>query len=149
MFLKIKEKALTVLKGIWADVKNMKWALLTLFAYYVLTRILFQEFCPMRIFLGIPCPGCGATRAGFYVLTLRFKEALEMNPTIFLWIPYILFLLWQRYIGKKRRKLSNILLVVICICVLIWYVMGMLFYFPNKEPYTYFEGNLILKGLGI
>lgn len=147
--MKIKEKAFEILKAIWADVKNIKWALVAILAYYVLTRILFREFCPMRIFIGLPCPGCGATRAGVYALTLQFKEALEMNPTIFLWIPYILFLLWQRYIGKKRRKLSNILLVGICVCSVTWYVIGMFYYFPSREPYTYFEGNLILKGLGI
>lgn len=147
--MKINERVCTVLKAVWADIKNMKWALLTLLLYYVLTRILFHEFCPMRIFTGLPCPGCGATRAGLYAIMFRFREAFEMNPTIFLWIPYILFLLWQRYIGKNRRKLSNILLVVVCIFVVTWYVIGMLYYFPHKEPYTYFEGNLILKGLGL
>ncbi len=147
--MKIKDKVLEIGKAVWKDIKNIKWALLAILLYYILTRIIFREFCPMRIFTGLPCPGCGATRAGIYVLTLRFKEAWQMNPTIFLWILYIIFLLWQRYIGKKRRKLSKILLVFVCFCAIMCYIIGMLYYFPNKEPYTYYEGNLILKGLGL
>lgn len=147
--MKIKEKMLEIGKAVWKDIKNIKWALLAILLYYILTRILFREFCPMRIITGLPCPGCGATRAGLYVLTFRFKEAWQMNPTIFLWILYILYFLWQRYIGKNRRKLSNILLVFVCLCAIMCYIIGMLYYFPHREPYTYYEGNLILKGLGL
>lgn len=147
--MKIKEKMLEIGKAVWKDIKNIKWALLAILLYYILTRILFREFCPMRIITGLPCPGCGATRAGLYVLTFRFKEAWQMNPTIFLWILYILYFLWQRYIGKNRKKLSNILLVFVCLCAIMCYIIGMLYYFPHREPYTYYEGNLILKGLGL
>lgn len=142
-----REKAKLAVKKIIQDIKNVKWALAMLLVYYIVTRLLFHEFCPMRIVTGLPCPGCGATRAGIFVLTFQWKRALEMNPTIFLWIPYILFEVWQRYIGKKRRKLSNILLVAVCLLAIIWYIKGMINYFPNQEPYTYFEGNLFLKGL--
>lgn len=142
-----REKAKLAVKKLIQDIKNVKWALAMLLVYYIVTRLLFHEFCPMRIVTGLPCPGCGATRAGIFVLTFQWKRALEMNPTIFLWIPYILFEVWQRYIGKKRRKLSNILLVAVCLLAIIWYIKGMINYFPNQEPYTYFEGNLFLKGL--
>lgn len=142
-----REKAKLAVKKLIQDIKNVKWALAMLLVYYIVTRLLFHEFCPMRIVTGLPCPGCGATRAGIFVLTFQWKRALEMNPTIFLWIPYILFEVWQRYIGKKRRKLSNILLVAVCLLAIIWYMKGMINYFPNQEPYTYFEGNLFLKGL--
>lgn len=142
-----RERAELVIKKLVQDIKSIKWALILLAAYYIVTRLLFHEFCPMRIVTGLPCPGCGATRAGIFVLTFQWKKAMEMNPTIFLWIPYILFLIWQRYIGKNRRKLSNILLVAVCLIAIIWYVTGMINCFPNQEPFTYFEGNLFLKGL--
>ncbi len=141
----MKNKLYCARKAVWEDLKNIKWALLLLLVYYGITRLVFGEFCPVRIGCGLPCPGCGATRAGFFVLTFRWKEAWEMNPTIFLWIFYILFWLWQRYFGKKRRKLSNILLVLICVAAVTWYVVGMTEYFPNREPYTYYQENLIQR----
>ena len=49
-------------------------------------QILFQTVCPMRILFGIPCPGCGLTHAGWYVITFQWKKAWQWNPTIFLWI---------------------------------------------------------------
>lgn len=141
----MKEKGKKALRAVWQDLKNIKWALLVLAVYYVITYIFFREFCLMRIISGLPCPGCGATRAGVLLLSFRWQEAFEMNPTIFLWVPYIVYLLWNRYFGKERKKLSNILLVAVCIVVILWYVRGMFLYFPVREPYTYFEGNLLQR----
>jgi len=141
----MKDRILLAIEKIWSDIKNIKGVIIAIAAYWVVSNLLFGEFCPMRIFAGLPCPGCGATRASLMVLTFRWAEALEMNPTVFLWIPYILFLLYQRYIGKKQPKLSNILLVLIGVAVLIWYVVGMALYFPNREPFTFFDGNILQK----
>ena len=141
----MKDRILLIIKNVWSDIKNIKWAIFVIAVYWVIANFLFGQFCPMRIMTGLPCPGCGATRAGLMVLSLRWKEAMEMNPTVFLWIPYILFLFYQRYVGKKQPKLSNILLVIIGVVVLLWYVVGMALYFPNKEPFTFFDGNILQK----
>ncbi|MDQ3035187.1 MAG: DUF2752 domain-containing protein [Myxococcota bacterium] len=36
--------------------------------------------CPTRIFLGVPCPGCGLTRATLAMLTLDFPAMLRLHP---------------------------------------------------------------------
>jgi len=36
--------------------------------------------CLFRLTTGIPCPGCGTTRAGLALLTGHFAEALRHNP---------------------------------------------------------------------
>lgn len=54
--------------------------------------LLFFYHCPFDYLLGIPCPGCGMTRALFSVLLLRFSKAFYYHPGIYLVIPG--FLLW-------------------------------------------------------
>jgi len=36
--------------------------------------------CPLKSIAGIPCPGCGTTRAGIAFLNGHFFEALLINP---------------------------------------------------------------------
>ncbi len=36
--------------------------------------------CPVRRFAGIPCPGCGSTRAAMLLLRGEFAAAAAMNP---------------------------------------------------------------------
>ena len=36
--------------------------------------------CPIRRFAGIPCPGCGSTRAAMLLLRGEFAAAAAMNP---------------------------------------------------------------------
>jgi hypothetical protein len=36
--------------------------------------------CPLKSIAGIPCPGCGTTRAGMAFLNGHFYEALLINP---------------------------------------------------------------------
>jgi len=36
--------------------------------------------CPFRAATGLPCPGCGATRAFHYAVRGRFSEALSFSP---------------------------------------------------------------------
>lgn len=74
----------------------------------------FHELCPMKILFGIPCPGCGLTHACLDILTLHWKSAWSWNPTAFLWIPSILFLVWMRYI--KQRKIK-------CILAFFWFTV--------------------------
>lgn len=44
------------------------------------STLAIQPFCPLKKLIGIPCPGCGSTRAILYLSKGRFREALYMNP---------------------------------------------------------------------
>jgi hypothetical protein len=37
-------------------------------------------FCPLRRFLGLPCPGCGMTRALAHLARGEWREALTFHP---------------------------------------------------------------------
>src|ERR1019366_9719004 len=46
--------------------------------------------CPIRQYLGIHCPGCGATRALAALLHGRFMEAMRLNALFVLLLPVAL-----------------------------------------------------------
>ena len=43
--------------------------------------------CPTALFLGIPCPGCGLTRATLALLRGDFGAALHFHPLVFVLTP--------------------------------------------------------------
>ena len=65
------------------DVKHAKWAILSVFAYFVLLRKFFITICPAVLITGLPCPGCGMTRALIRLLHLDFAGAWQMHPFVY------------------------------------------------------------------
>jgi hypothetical protein len=59
-------------------------------AVYPPTQASFYPACPIREFLGIDCPGCGATRALAALLRGHVAEALRLNPLFVLLLPVAL-----------------------------------------------------------
>lgn len=68
------------------DVRRLLPAISAVSAYALLTHIMFDRFCPMLILTGLPCPGCGMTRALFLALSGQFERAWELQPLIYGWI---------------------------------------------------------------
>lgn len=46
---------------------------------YVLTKYFGTSLCPARYFFGIPCPGCGLTRAFIAILSFDIDAAVEYH----------------------------------------------------------------------
>jgi hypothetical protein len=44
-------------------------------------------FCPTALFLGIPCPGCGLTRATLALFRGDFRTAVGFHPLVFVLAP--------------------------------------------------------------
>ena len=63
----------------------------------------FYPACPIHQYLGILCPGCGATRALAALLHGRFVEALRLNALFVLLLPAMLALAIESY----RRALRT------------------------------------------
>jgi Protein of unknown function (DUF2752) len=53
--------------------------------------------CPIHQYLGILCPGCGATRALTALLHSRLSEALRLNALFVLLLPFALAVLIESY----------------------------------------------------
>lgn len=109
------------------DLKSYWKPLAAAAAVLLFMQICFHDTCPFRLLFGIPCPGCGLTRGCLAVLTLRFREAMDYNPTSFLWVGLILLWGWQRYVRGRRHFIVMAAAIVVCLLTLIYYV-----YFLSK-----------------
>ena len=112
-------------KRIWADVKRFWPIPLGVGFLYVVLKKLHGAFCPMVIIFGLPCPGCGTTRAAVYLLKGQFEEAFYINPSVFLWLAFLLYIIVVRYIMGKPIKHSTVIVAVIGILMVVRFVVGM------------------------
>lgn len=74
--------------------------------------------CPVREFLGIYCPGCGATRALHALLHLRITEALSQNALFVLMVPAVCAMVVFPDIAKRRYTPHIALLLIAVFAVL-------------------------------
>jgi hypothetical protein len=62
----------------------------------------FYPACPIHQWLGVECPGCGATRALAALLHGRLMEALHLNALFVLLLPCALALAVESYRRATR-----------------------------------------------
>ena len=60
--------------------------------------------CGIRRLCGLPCPGCGGTRAFYYLFLGNFKESFLLNPTVIYGVlAYLHFML----LSFKRKHFDS------------------------------------------
>lgn len=69
------------------------------FAVIVALRL---PFCPLASVLGIPCPGCGLTRATLALAHGDLKHALELHPLVFVLAPLFIWAMSSAAISYVR-----------------------------------------------
>ena len=132
------------LKLLWKDIKDIKWAIIVIIAYFALGRYFLYSLCPMVMVTGLPCPGCGLTRAGFALLRLDLAGAYRIHPFIYPIAGYIAVFGWNRYImGRRMGKKLKAGLTVLMVLVILFYGWRMWMYFPGEPPMSYYERNLL------
>ena len=128
---------------IFADMKKFWPVPILLLVLYVVLHKIEGAFCPMVIVFGLPCPGCGMVRALLYVLKGQFSEALFINPSVYLWIAFLLYIIVVRYILGKPLKHVTLLVTVIVTVMVIRFGYGMYMYYPTRPPFAYTGGNVM------
>ncbi len=130
------------------DIRSVKRALLFAGACFFVLWLLTGSICPMHAVTGIPCPGCGLTRAGLQALTLDFAGAWRMNPFIF---PIgVLILIWCIYrylLLKKPGSWFSWCAAAVLAGLVIFYVWRMICFFPGQAPMNYLESCLACRFL--
>lgn len=141
MVVRMKE----IWKRIRQDVEEYWVSALVLALYTILVNVIFHAFCPMVIVFGIPCPGCGLTRAVTYLLSGQILQSLYINPMGIPIACILIYFFWNRYIIGKKAKGIIPLTVVAIILLLVLYFWRMYNFFPNRIPYVYSENNILSK----
>ena len=143
MLKDITEYMKTVWGRIVADAKVYGIVVVVLPVYAALSNLLFHAVCPLIIFCGIPCPGCGISRATAYFLTGSWSQAWQINPMIFPIMLAALYFGWNRYLLGRKAKGIKVVVAALFALLIIVYIVRMYLYFPNRVPYVYTADNTL------
>lgn len=122
-------------------IKSYRTPILAIVIFLIVSITLTESTCVLRTITGIPCPGCGLTRATLSILRLNFSVAFRYNPMVFVIWPVAFFLLYKylrsREYRKSFTKKYTPLFVTIGVCMILVYIVRMIYLFPDNEPLTY------------
>lgn len=131
------------------DIREMAIPLIAISLYILMGNLLFGKICPTRMLFGIPCPGCGTTRAFLLLIQGKVTEATVSNP---IWIPIVVlgciffinrYFVRSQKVSDKITHLLKMLLVISCILCMIYYIYRMVFWYPDRAPMVYDSDNLL------
>lgn len=60
--------------------------------------------CPFRLLTGLPCPGCGMTRAWVFAMHGQLRPALAANPFVVVALPAAIALIVGVAVAAVRRR---------------------------------------------
>lgn len=80
--------------------------------------------CVFRLMTGIPCPGCGMTRAWLAALRLDFAAAIAYHPLFWVVpIAFVLAFVREDATSDKVKRGIDIVIAVLCVLVIsVWIV---------------------------
>ena len=95
--------------------------------------------CWFRAIFGLPCPGCGSSRAIISILRGDLRLALWFHPLIFLSIALIIL----AAIFRAKLFRSNYFTAGVFALYMLVYMTRMILLFPDTEPMTYLDASLL------
>jgi len=106
-----------------------------LFAYLIGAR----TACFFKNTFGMPCPGCGMTRALTYLLQGDIVKSLYYNPLIFIVIPTFFVMVFKsRWEWAEKMFRSNLFWTIVVVVFVGQYIYRMFLYFPHTEPLDFY-----------
>lgn len=132
-----------IIARIRKDIKKIWLAAAAIACYTILMHLFFHAFCPMVIVTGFPCPGCGMTRAVFYLLVGNVRESIAMHPMALPIVGIALYFLWNRYIIGRNAKGMKGLIAAALVLLVLCYIWRMYRFFPDRAPYVYKKDNVL------
>ena len=99
-----------------------KLALLIAFIVVYLLMVIFDTTCIVKFVFGIPCPGCGLTRAWVSFFRLDFRSAFEYHP-LFWTVPISLYYILYDLAPFKNKFLNyGVPITIIAMFFINWIV---------------------------
>ena len=135
------------IENVRQDIRNYYKGILLVVLYIVVMDVLFRKMCPMVLVTGMPCPACGLTRAGWYVITLQWAKAWQMNPLIFPIGIAFAYAIFCRYIRGIKIYGGPLIITIIAILLIGFYLYRMVTCFSfethHDSPMAYWKHNLL------
>jgi len=105
--------------------------------------------CPLALIAGLPCPGCGLTRAFCYATHGHFPEAFGFHPLWPLLLAYFAFL-WVYQVSEAVRgtppKLPTHRIATVAIVVLlVFWALRLVWFFSHDGLATMAHDNAISR----
>lgn len=132
-----------------ADIKQYGKAVLAVGIALAVLLLITGEVCPIRRLWGIPCPGCGISRAGMLLLEGKLKEAFRMHAFVYA-IPVLLAGgFTERYFFDSRCSFIKKAFYITAGLAILYYGYRMIVYFPNQEPMIFYNDSVLGKLLNL
>jgi len=106
--------------------------------YYLLVTQFMPGTCLFKNTTGLPCPGCGLSRAGSHLIRGDILGSLYYHALL-VPIVIILVLYFLGFLKKVKDRHALIILII----VMAYYFIRMILFFPHQAPFDYQEGNFI------
>ena len=105
--------------------------------------------CPMALILGMPCPGCGITRAFCFAAHGHFREAFGFHPLWPLLLVYFAFL-WVYQLAEVVKgappKLPTYRIAAVAIVILLaFWVVRLAWFFSHDGLATMARDNGVAR----
>ena len=116
---------------------NAWWVLLIIVAYSVFAWLFLGTSCILASTTGLPCPGCGGTRAfialihGDFIGSLQFHPL--MIPSVIVMCVYGVFWIVRENVPRFMEKV----LIILTVALFGLYAVRMLLMFPRDAPMDY------------
>ena len=117
-----------------------------LILYMLISHWLTGTACFFRSTIGVPCPGCGLTRAYFALLSLDFKAAFAYHP-LFWYIPIVVIVslvFYFKYDTLEVKGLIKFYQASALLFVLV-FIIRLIILFPFKEPLSLNEAAVFAR----
>ena len=104
------------------------------------------QLCLPRLFTGVPCPGCGLTRAAIAMIKGDFAGSFRMHPLLLPVVLTLLAVLADRFTGKNFLIRFKWFFIAMLVMLLLLYAVRMIMYFPDgPAPMEYDHDSLAGK----
>ena len=114
--------------------------------FLIVFQVLAGTLCFFQATMGMPCPGCGMTRAYTCLFELDIKGALYYHP-LFWYIPIIVFAVLYKYIRYNKQSVMwfNIFTILSLFLFVGVYIVRMILYFPHTEPLVMNPNSIVQR----
>lgn len=108
--------------------------------------LILDTGCVFYHMTGVPCPGCGMTRAYLAAMRLDFAEAFRMHPLWPVTVPLLAVSLWKNGRIFHSGKGNTLFYLFFLIAYLGTYLLRMIYLFPDTAPML-FDLNAVIPRL--